>query len=23
CTNCGVCAEKCPRKIIIPRQTAE
>ncbi|MDO4599199.1 MAG: 4Fe-4S binding protein, partial [[Ruminococcus] gnavus] len=22
CTNCGVCAEKCPRKIIIPRQTA-
>ncbi len=19
CTNCGVCAEKCPRKIIIPR----
>ncbi len=20
CTNCGVCAEKCPRKIIIPRQ---
>ena len=20
CTNCGVCAEKCPRKIIAPRQ---
>lgn len=20
CTNCGVCAEKCPRKVIIPRQ---
>ncbi len=21
-TNCGICAEKCPRKIILPRQTA-
>ena len=20
CTNCGVCAEKCPRKIIMPRE---
>ena len=20
CTNCGVCADKCPRKIITPRQ---
>ena len=20
CTNCGVCVEKCPRKIIVPRQ---
>jgi Na+-translocating ferredoxin:NAD+ oxidoreductase RNF subunit RnfB len=20
CTNCGICADKCPRKIIIPRQ---
>ncbi len=22
CTNCGVCAEKCPRKIIMPRKSA-
>lgn len=23
CTNCGVCAEKCPRKIIMPRAVTE